>query len=69
MIELAGTEDKIEAFIQLIGPYGVVELARTGVIAMPRGHNWGRPRIKLAGDSQPGQSPDSGVDIADLPPG
>jgi len=69
MIELAGTEDKIKAFIQLIGPYGIVELARTGVIAMPRGHNWGRPQVKLAGTDQPGQSPDSDVNIEDLPPG
>lgn len=69
MIELAGTEDKVEAFIQLIQPYGIVELARTGVIAMPRGHSWGRPRVKLAGSHGSGQSPDSGVDAADLPPG
>jgi acetolactate synthase-1/3 small subunit len=37
MVELAGTEDKIEAFIDLMKPYGIEQLARTGVIAMPRG--------------------------------
>lgn len=37
MIELAGTEDKLEAFIDLMKPYGIESLARTGVIAMPRG--------------------------------
>jgi acetolactate synthase-1/3 small subunit len=37
MIELSGTEDKLEAFVELVRPYGIVELARTGVIAMPRG--------------------------------
>jgi acetolactate synthase-1/3 small subunit len=37
MVELAGTEQKIEAFIQLVRPYGITELARTGVIAMGRG--------------------------------
>lgn len=37
VIELAGTEDKIEAFIELMKPYGIRELARTGVIAMGRG--------------------------------
>lgn len=37
MIELAGTEDKLEAFIELLRPYGIKELARTGVIAMSRG--------------------------------
>ena len=37
MIELAGTEEKIEAFIELMKPYGITELARTGVIATARG--------------------------------
>jgi len=37
VIELTGTEDKIEAFIDLVRPYGIRELARTGVIAMQRG--------------------------------
>jgi acetolactate synthase I/III small subunit len=37
MVELAGTEDKLEAFIDLMKPYGIESLARTGVIAMPRG--------------------------------
>ena len=36
-VELAGTEDKLEAFIDLMQPYGIEALARTGVIAMPRG--------------------------------
>jgi acetolactate synthase-1/3 small subunit len=37
VVELAGTEDKLEAFIELVKPYGIGELARTGVIATPRG--------------------------------
>src|SRR5688500_13411559 len=37
MVELAGTEDKVEACIDLLKPYGIEEMARTGVIAMPRG--------------------------------
>ena len=37
IVELTGTEDKIEAFIELVRPYGIRELARTGVIAMLRG--------------------------------
>ncbi len=36
MVELSGTEDKLEAFAELLRPFGIVELARTGVIAMPR---------------------------------
>ncbi|HWP40196.1 MAG TPA: acetolactate synthase small subunit [Tepidisphaeraceae bacterium] len=37
IVELAGTEQKIEALIELLTPYGIKELARTGVIAMARG--------------------------------
>lgn len=36
VVELAGTEDKLEAFIDLVRSYGIRELARTGVIAMQR---------------------------------
>jgi acetolactate synthase I/III small subunit len=37
MIEISGTEGKVEAFISLMRPYGILELARTGRIAMVRG--------------------------------
>ncbi len=37
LVELAGTEEKLEAFIDLARSYGIKEMARTGVIAMPRG--------------------------------
>ena len=37
MVEMSGTEEKLEAFIDLVRPYGIRELARTGVIAMSRG--------------------------------
>jgi acetolactate synthase-1/3 small subunit len=36
-IEIAGPEKKIEAFIDLLKPYGIKELARTGRIAIGRG--------------------------------
>jgi acetolactate synthase-1/3 small subunit len=39
MIEIAGQEGKIEAFIDLMRPYGILELARTGRIALVRGHS------------------------------
>ena len=41
LVELSGTEDKVEAFLDLVRPYGIRELARTGVIAMPRGQQRG----------------------------
>ena len=37
MVEMAGEEEKIEAFIDLMRDYGIKELARTGVIAIARG--------------------------------
>lgn len=37
MIEISGRESKIEAFIVRMRPYGILELVRTGRIAMVRG--------------------------------
>lgn len=37
MIEISGQEGKIIAFIDLMRPYGIMELARTGRIALVRG--------------------------------
>ena len=37
MVEVSGQEGKIEAFIDLMRPYGIIELARTGRIALVRG--------------------------------
>jgi acetolactate synthase-1/3 small subunit len=39
MIEISGQERKIEAFIDLMRPYGIIELARTGRIALVRGRS------------------------------
>jgi acetolactate synthase-1/3 small subunit len=39
MIEIAGQERKIESFIELMRPFGIIEMARTGRIAMVRGAN------------------------------
>ncbi|MCR9118323.1 MAG: acetolactate synthase small subunit [bacterium] len=36
MIEISGRENKIEAFIERMRPYGITELVRTGRIAMVR---------------------------------
>jgi acetolactate synthase-1/3 small subunit len=37
MIEISGKERKVEAFIELMRPFGIIELVRTGRIAMVRG--------------------------------
>jgi acetolactate synthase-1/3 small subunit len=39
MIEISGRENKVEAFINRMRPYGILELVRTGRIAMVRGKN------------------------------
>jgi acetolactate synthase-1/3 small subunit len=36
-IETTGTEDKINALIELLRPFGLKEVVRTGKIALPRG--------------------------------
>jgi len=42
MVEVTGPEQKIEAFVDLCRPYGVKDMVRTGMIAMPR-HSKARP--------------------------
>jgi len=37
MVEITDTPDKIDAFKSLVERYGVLQLARTGVSALPRG--------------------------------
>src|SRR3954449_3567562 len=37
IVEVTGTSDKIDAFEQMIRPFGLVEMARTGEIAIARG--------------------------------
>ncbi|MCJ7721164.1 acetolactate synthase small subunit [Candidatus Bathyarchaeota archaeon] len=37
MMEITGTSDKIDAFVSLMKPFGVKEVARTGITALSRG--------------------------------
>jgi len=37
MMEITGTSDKIDAFINLMRPFGVKEVARTGITSLSRG--------------------------------
>jgi len=71
MVELSGDEQKLEAFIDLIEPYGIVELARTGIIAMPRGNAAPMRRKPALAGGQPGTTgdSDSSLNQDDLPPG
>jgi acetolactate synthase I/III small subunit len=39
MVEITGTPDKIDAFKNLVSHFGIIQLARTGVSALPRGED------------------------------
>jgi acetolactate synthase-1/3 small subunit len=54
IIELTGEESKIENFTDLLRPFGIVEMVRTGLVAMGRGdhtleHDAYQPRPGAAG--------------------
>lgn len=36
-IEVTGDPSKIDAFIELMKPYGIIEMCRTGIVALERG--------------------------------
>jgi acetolactate synthase-1/3 small subunit len=37
VIETTGTEDKVDSLLEVLRPYGVIEMVRTGRVAMARG--------------------------------
>jgi acetolactate synthase I/III small subunit len=37
IIEITGTEDKIESFVEVLRPFGIIEMVRAGTVAMARG--------------------------------
>ena len=37
MIEISGQESKLEGFVDAMRPFGIIELVRSGIIALPRG--------------------------------
>lgn len=36
-VEITGTEDKLDGLLEVLRPYGVLEMVRTGIVAMRRG--------------------------------
>ncbi|MCC6146793.1 MAG: acetolactate synthase small subunit [Anaerolineaceae bacterium] len=37
MVEITGDEEKIEGFIEVLKPWGIIEMVRTGLVSMARG--------------------------------
>jgi acetolactate synthase I/III small subunit len=62
IVEITGTEDKIDGLVEMLRPYGVLEMARTGRVAMTRGS--GAP--VAAAEGTPGREVefDSGVSFS-----
>ena len=44
VLELTGGEDKLDRLLEVLQPYGVLEMARTGTLAMARGEGDRRSR-------------------------
>jgi acetolactate synthase-1/3 small subunit len=53
ILEITGAEDKIDGLVEVLRPYGVLEMARTGIIAMLRGK---RPLVAAAEDDASGEN-------------
>ncbi|CCI39274.1 unnamed protein product [Albugo candida] len=72
MVQLAGTPGRIEAFLQLLKPLGIIEVHRSGVIAMARSTSvsdlLGDISLEGATTSLLQQHADD-VDVSRLPPG
>jgi acetolactate synthase-1/3 small subunit len=52
VIETTGTEDKIDGLLEVLRPYGVIEMVRTGRVAIARGLQTGRGEPSAAGTSR-----------------
>ena len=37
IVEITGDEDKINSFVEVLRPFGILEMVRTGMVAMARG--------------------------------
>ncbi len=56
VVEISGTEKKIEAFVELMRPMGIIELVRTGRIAIVRGSPPTREVTEAADGARPADS-------------
>ncbi|KAF8659227.1 hypothetical protein AX16_001887 [Volvariella volvacea WC 439] len=63
IVELTAKTARVEAFLGLLKPFGILEAARTGVMAMPR------TPITRTAEEEDATDEGSGVDASLLPPG
>jgi acetolactate synthase-1/3 small subunit len=52
ILEVSGTVDKIDGLLEVLRPFGVLEMARTGRIAMTRGADLLQPPTATAKPSE-----------------
>lgn len=67
IVEMTGKTERVDAFLKLVRPYGILEAARTGLMVMPRAPI-SSPWSGMADDEQPSAQADE-VDTSLLPPG
>ncbi len=67
MIELSGQETKLEAFIEMMRPLGIIELVRTGRIAMVRGSEHKKEGSGIRGQGSGVRDQRSGTSISRIP--
>jgi acetolactate synthase-1/3 small subunit len=58
VVETTGTEDKIESLVEVLRPFGIIEIVRTGVIAMVRGASAADRPARRNGQSMAHQTAD-----------
>lgn len=63
IVELSAKLSRVSSFLQLLQPFGILEIARSGMMALPR-----TPLTGLAEDDEPVNAADI-VDASQLPPG
>jgi len=52
IIEVSGTVDKIDGLLEVLRPFGVLEMARTGRISMTRGGDLLQPPVGESSSSE-----------------
>lgn len=67
-LELSAKPDRVDAFLKLLQPFGILEAARSGMMAMPRSLIY--DRMESQGEEEElAEDVGSGVDASMLPPG